>query len=451
VRDFDAFVDALDFSKLGISLIPKAGHEQYDPCKMLKLVLYSYSYGGTRSSRRMDRACHHNLSFIWLMGGLKPGYRSIIRFRAQHAKAIRKVLIECAKMCIKMQLIEGNMLFADGSKFRANASLDKTFTKDDLKKIEQSIDFLLKDAQNVDQSEEGHGSYVQLKETIEDRRQLVESMREYLKELQDSERTSVNRVDPDSVVAKSRQGIHAVHNVQCVTDEKHGLIVHAEAVSEPGDINQLNPRIEALQKDIGITPKVLCTDAGYANPHQLATLHDSIAVVMPSPRQAQQEKHPESSLEHPFDKKYFTYDKERNVYICPEGKTLSYIGSLPQRPHRHQYRAKASDCRHCPHWGTCTNAVGGRTVTRSDFEEQTRRQEQLYASKYWQHIYRQRQQKVELPFGHLKRTLGAGQFLLRGNLKVNAEVSLLATCFNLTRMIKLLTVDGLIAALRTIT
>jgi hypothetical protein len=54
---------------------------------------------------------------------------------------------------------------------------------------------------------------------------------------------------------------------------------------------------------------------------------------------------------------------------------------------------------------------------------------------------------VEHPFGHIKRNLKTDAFLMRGRDGVNAETSLLATCFNLARMITLLGVSGLIAKL----
>ncbi|MFQ5586167.1 MAG: transposase [Thermodesulfobacteriota bacterium] len=73
VRAYDAFVEALDFTKLGIEINSnKAGNSEYDPEAILKLVVYGYSYG-TGSSRTLERGTYHNLSFIRLMGGLKPG------------------------------------------------------------------------------------------------------------------------------------------------------------------------------------------------------------------------------------------------------------------------------------------------------------------------------------------------------------------------------------------
>ncbi len=43
--------------------------------------------------------------------------------------------------------------------------------------------------------------------------------------------------------------------------------------------------------------------------------------------------------------------------------------------------------------------------------------------------YQSNSKKAELPFGHIKRNLGAGQFLLRGKEGVNAEISIFSTCF----------------------
>ena len=63
VRVYDAFVDSLNFHELGISLSPSihGGADQYYPKQLLKLLIYGYSYG-IRSFRKLERACHDNLS-----------------------------------------------------------------------------------------------------------------------------------------------------------------------------------------------------------------------------------------------------------------------------------------------------------------------------------------------------------------------------------------------------
>ena len=74
--------------------------------------------------------------------------------------------------------------------------------------------------------------------------------------------------------------------------------------------------------------------------------------------------------------------------------------------------------------------------------------EERYASLEGQAIYKKRKERVELPFGHIKRNLNGGAFLVRGLGAVKAEWALLASCFNIARMITLTGgVSGLIRRL----
>jgi transposase len=145
VRAYDAFIEALDFRDLGITLDPnKVGNSEYHPHAMLKLLVYGYSYG-IRSSRKLERACHHNLSFIWLTSGLKPDHKTIAEFRRKNKEALANVLKQCARICIKLNLIEGNTLFLDGTKIRANASIKNTWDKKKAQRALKHIDKRIKD------------------------------------------------------------------------------------------------------------------------------------------------------------------------------------------------------------------------------------------------------------------------------------------------------------------
>ena len=75
--------------------------------------------------------------------------------------------------------------------------------------------------------------------------------------------------------------------------------------------------------------------------------------------------------------------------------------------------------------------------------------EETYQQEEGQNLYKLRKEKVELPFGHMKRNLGAGQFLLRGKEGVNADLSILSTCFNIARMITIIGIPTLIAKLNS--
>ena len=188
VRAYDAFVEALDLTKLGIEVNPsKVGNSSYAPKTMLKLLVYGYSYGDSRSSRKLERALHHNLSFIWLTGNLKPDHKTIAEFRRKNRTALAKVLKECVRVCLKLDLIEGNTLFVDGTKIRANASIKNAWTKERCQKtletIDKHIEELLNECEAIDESEEKQGSLTSMKEELSDKEKLKSKVNDILKEL----------------------------------------------------------------------------------------------------------------------------------------------------------------------------------------------------------------------------------------------------------------------------
>jgi len=108
-------------------------------------------------------------------------------------------------------------------------------------------------------------------------------------------------------------------------------------------------------------------------------------------------------------------------------------------------------CRECKFYGICTKDKYGRTIRRLKNEKLKQKLASHYDSEEGKKIYARRKEVAELPFGHIKRNLGAGYFLLRGLKAVNAEFSILTGCFNIARMITLSGgVPGLVAALKTI-
>lgn len=339
VRVYDAFVEALDLTKLGIEVNPsKAGNSSYAPKIMLKLLVYGYSYGETRSSRKLERALHHNLSFIWLMRNLKPDHKTIAEFRRKNRIALAKVLKECVRVCLRLDLIEGNTLFVDGTKIRANASIKNAWTKErcekTLERTDKHIEELLNECEAIDASEEKQGSLTAMKEELSDKEKLKSKVKAILKELKNQDQKAINTTD-----------------------------------SECGRMNS------------------------------------------------------------------------------PQGNRLKYSGLSTDQKSK-LYRIVQKDlCLSCHRFGECAKSKHGKSVSRLIKEEIRLRFEEEYLKAQSQAIYKLRQQKAELPFGHIKRNLGINAFLLRGLKGVKAEASLFGTCFNLRRMMTLLGVTVLIAKL----
>jgi len=446
VRAYDAFVEALDFNALGIEIDPnQVGNSEYDPKAMLKLFVYGYSYG-IKSSRKLERETHHNLSFIWLMGGLKPDHKTIAEFRRTNKGALKNVLRQCARMCLKLDLIAGNVLFVDGSKVRANASRGQTHDQVSyeqfLSEIDSRIEQLMEECEGIDRQEETEGSWVAMDRKLAQANHLKDKIRRALEAFQETGRDHINLTDPDCALMHSIQGSHASYNVQSVVDEKHGLIVHAEAVSETSDVHQFAQQIDQANDVLEKPCEVACADAGYADTQELEKIDaKQIKVVVPSQRQALHEE------EGPFSKSHFRYDQEQDCYWCPGGQRLSYMGTDKGSGKRHYQITHRKICQGCVHYGQCTEAKKGRKIIRLPLEEVKERLEAQYEEASSQEIYAKRKARVEHPFGHIKRNLKTDGFLLRGQTGVNAETSLLATCFNLARMITILGVSGLIEKL----
>ena len=446
VRAYDAFIKALDFRDLGITLDPnKVGNSEYHPQAMLKLLVYGYSYG-IRSSRKLERATHHNLSFIWLTSGLKPDHKTIAEFRRKNKEALANVLKQCARICIKLNLIEGNTLFVDGTKIRANASIkntwDKKKTQRALKHIDKRIKDILTQCDTVDESEEGTGSLITMDKELKDQKILESKVKGILKELEEEKQKSLNTIDPECTRINSLQGSHAGFNFQSTVDEKEGLILSIDVVSENNDFNQFASQINKANETLGKKCKTACADSGYASTEELEKIdQQGIKVIVPSQRQARKGE------PHEFAKERFTYDSKNDTYICPEGHKLIFY-CLNEKNKAYMISDKRI-CFSCPHYGTCTRSKTGRMVTRLLKEEVRQKLEAQYDEPSSQEIYKLRKEKVELPFGHIKRNLKVDSFLLRGQKGVKAEASILSTCFNLVRMITLLGVPALVKELST--
>lgn len=446
VRVYDAFIGNQDLEQLGImDKENQVGAPSYDPSSMLKLLVYGYSYG-IRGSRKLERACYHNLSFIWLMGDLKPDFKTICNFRRSNRKALKKVLKQCVRLCMKLDLIDGNVLFTDGSKFRANASMTQIWTEERCKKflerLDEKIEQLLNECERIDVKEENQPSLVKLKESLVGKRKLQAKVQSILEELEKEQVSSLNSTDRDSVKTKGRQGIHSGYSAQLVTDGKHGLIVNSDVVSRNNDYGEFSSQINQAEEVLDKQVETACADSGYSKVDDLEIISSrGTQVVVPTRKKMSNKELP------PFDKENFKYDEENDEYICPLGNRLKYIKPVKEKNSLEYRIVKAQTCLNCKHYGTCTKAKRGRTILRSVNEKLKEELEKKYESEEGQKIYALRKQKAELPFGHMKRNLGADHFLLRGRDGVNAEMALLSTSFNISRMITILGVPTIISYL----
>src|SRR4030042_4066741 len=218
---------------------------------------------------------------------------------------------------------------------------------------------------------------------------------------------------------RSIHGSHASYNAQTVVDDKNGLIIHADAVSETKDINQLSDQVQQAKEVMEKNCEVVCADAGYSNTKELEKLDgENIKIVVPSQRQALHQP------EKPFSKSQFTYNAGENCYYCPEGHSLIY-STQDTRGEQLVYRIKDANLwRHFKNFGICTNARQGRKIKRLITEELKEKIERQFNEPESQEIYSRRKTRAKHPFGHIKHNLGIRTFLLQGREGLKEENSI---------------------------
>src|SRR5215470_11385262 len=145
-----------------------------------------------------------------------------------------------------------------------------------------------------------------------------------------------------------------------------------------------------------------------------------------------------------FRKDEFRYDPTSDGFLCPAGQRLHpYSSSLMRGLKKINYR-NSQACRNCAIRSQCTGNQF-RSVSRLENEAVLDRMQARIAQR--PDILDQRRETVEHPFGSIKQWMNQGAFLMRGLEKVRGEFSLTALAYNLRRVLNIMELPKLIAAL----
>jgi transposase len=449
VRAVDAFVDALNLEKLGFDgVVPEAtGRPSYHPAALLKLYIYGY-LNRIQSSRRLEREAGRNLEVIWLIKRLTPDDKTIADFRKDNGPAIKKVCAQFVDLCRDMGLLMKASIAIDGSKFKAVNNRDKNFTKGKVERrrlqLEESVARYLAQLDTADlqdPSEALAAKTVHLKEKLAKIASEMQRLEAYEKLMLASPDSQISLTDPDSrSMATSGRGSGVVgYNVQVAVDTEHHLIIAHEVTNSGSDRAQLANMARQAKAILGVDKLEAVADRGYYSGEEIKACDDAgIAVTLPKPATSGME------AKGQFGKHDFAYLAEQDVYRCPAGRLLAYwLTTVDGERTIRRYTTKA--CGSCQLKARCTKAKY-RVISRWEHERvmeaaQRRLDENPQAM-------RQRRETVEHPFGTLKMRMGATHFLMKRLPKVATEMALSVLGYNLTRVMNIMGVGALVAAMR---
>lgn len=449
VRAIDAFVDALDMKELGFDGVEPAatGRPAFHPSALLKLYIYGY-LNRVQSSRRLEREAGRNLELLWLLGRLVPDHKTIADFRKDNGDALRKVCARFVDLCREMGLLSTASVAIDGSKFKAVNNRDRNFTKGKVERrraqLEESVARYLSQLDTADRQmptmalamKEQH-----LKEKLVKLKEEMAKLDAHEKRMLSLPDEQVSLTDPDSrSMATSGRGSGVVgYNVQVAVETENHLIIAHDVTNSGSDRAQLANMGKKAKEVLQAEKLEAVADRGYFNSPEILACHEAgITVTLPKPMTSG------AKSEGRFGKQDFLYVETQDAYICPAGQALTYRMTT-QEGDKAMRRYWTTACGGCALKKKCTTG-SERRIPRWEQEHVLEAvQMRLDADPQ---AMRRRRETVEHPFGTLKARMGATHFLMKTLPKVATEMALHVLAYNLTRVMNIMGIKPLVAAIR---
>jgi DDE family transposase len=206
--------------------------------------------------------------------------------------------------------------------------------------------------------------------------------------------------------------------------------VEASRAIRQAEVGAAKTMIERTEERFNIKPERLAADTAYGSAPTLHWLVDDKQITPHIPVIDKSKR-----TDGTFSREEFTFDKERDIYTCPAGKTLTTTGKVVN-DEQLLYRASMRDCNICPFKMRCCPKEPVRKIPRSIYEGARDIARALAKTEAFEQSRRDRK-RVEMLFAHLKRILKLGRLRLRGPRGAQDEFTLAAIAQNLRRLAKL--------------
>jgi hypothetical protein len=228
------------------------------------------------------------------------------------------------------------------------------------------------------------------------------------------------------------------YNVQSAVDTEHHLIVTHEVTNSGTDKAQLSHMGKRTKAALGTDTLDVVADRGYYKSDEILECHKTgITVTLPKPQTSN------NKARGLFVKPDFVYLADEDVYRCPAGQRLIYRFTREERGLMLR-RYWSSNCQGCVLKDQCTSGKQ-RRITRWEHEEVLNAIQQRLDEH--PEKMRKRRETVEHPFGTIKCWMGYTHFQMKTLKHVGTEMALHVLAYNLKRVMKILGIGPLIAAM----
>lgn len=383
------------------------GRPSIDPELMIRMLVVAYCYG-IRSERKLCEEVGLHLAYRWFcrldLDDKVPDHStfSVNRHgRFRESDIFRQIFEAVVRACMDAGLVEGEGFAVDASVIEADASRYHGKAPDEM-------DWSVPERQT---------------------RAVVEFLSALNDEDSDADRKPpkvISPVDPCSAwTAKANKRVQFGYGLNYLIDIEYAVIVDVEATPARtyDEVAATRTMIERTEETLGLKPVRLAADTAYGTGKFLGWLVGTgITPHIPVWDKSDRE-------DGTFSRADFTFDKERNVYICPEGKLLTTTG----RVHDGRtilYRASTRDCGSCQLKPKCTPNMTFRKIPRDVHEDARDTARELMGTSEFDKS-RDERKRVEMRFAHLKTHHRFERMRLRGLSGARDEFHLAAIVQNL--------------------
>ena len=404
------------------------GRQSIPPIVLFKLLMINKCFG-INSMRKTCEECKVNLAYRWFLGlSIEddiPNYSTWSKNyerRYKDSDIFNEIFEEVLRQAMEYGFIDMEAVFYDGTHQKANANNRKCTDEEVAIEAKSYKDDLLNEINNVRKAH----NQKEVKQVINEELDFNEKTGE--------ETTNVKTKHIKVSTTDSESGhYHKGEHEQCfaythnTVSDKNGFVLAHETV--PGNVhdsvsfdkvrnklmNKFSDKITFEVLDAGFKPQAICR----------TIIEDNKTPLMPYTRT----KGPKDLI----NKKEFAYDKERDIYICPNNEELAY--STVTKEGYKIYKSNPEKCLNCPLREQCTKSKNNqKSISRHVWQEYVEETNELGYTQTWKDIYPLRKETIERIFGDCKENMCLRFTRVRGLEKNRSNALMIFTCHNLKKM-----------------
>jgi transposase len=452
IWDFVSELDLQRFYDAIVSVEGEAGRSAFDPRMLVSVWVYAYSRG-IGSAREISRLCETDPPFQWLTGFQSINGHTLSDFRVRHKEGLDELFAQVLGLLSGVGLIKLERVTQDGTKIRANASPRSFRKKERIKKhLEAAREHVAAMGDPNQEPKASTKSKARKQAAARERAKRIERALKEAEKLQGTKgkpskksTAKVSTTDPDARMMKQPDGgVLPSYNVQLSVDGEAKFIADVDVTNEANDSQQLLPAMERIVHTFESRPSQVMADGDYTNHRSVEAMAELEIDYYSTWKQTPKEPSFQwRGLSEAFYPEQFRFDSERDIYVCPAGRTLVYRTTInhPNGRKSRLYRAAGNECAACPyHHQCCSKSLArgqGRVVSRSVVLKSVTHFQEKMQTEEAQQIYRRRNEVAEFPNLWIKSKFRLTMFYVRGLAKVAMVAKWAALAYNIHHWLRL--------------